>query len=552
MTNMLRPRTPFSVALVGALLLSLAACGSNQPSSSPGASAESPGPSASATAPVSPSSSMVVNMAVAPGTLDPAVACNFTDLTVIQNVYSTLTQFGTKPGPSGTTEFDPSVAEPYLAESWTLSPDKTIYTFQLRSGLHFASGNPVDAAAVKYSMERAITMASCGFAGVEDLHFDPLLVKSIDVVDATHVKFTLSQPDPQYLLMLAGPFGGIVDPSVVEANGGVVAGTVNQYMAGHAAGFGPFNLSSYEAGNQAVLEANPDFFEQPAVKKITINFITSDATLLLQARSGAADVTIGLTKQSVHSLEGNSEVRIIATPTAISEQIGLLNTAPPTDNAKFREALSYAVPYDEILTNVAFGYGKLYYGPIPPGITGYNPTLEAPRSLDLPKANQLIADSNLATPIALEMDIIAGNAQDQQIATIVQSTWKQIGVNLTIKNLSPTDYLTALEQHQMQSWIRLDGPFLIDPGFYLSYDMKCDFMQNNSAACIPEADKLVVEARKALDPSTVQPMWDEVINLWSAQSPKIPVYDDSFAAVLNKRVTSYYYSNSLDFRTWSN
>lgn len=526
------PRAAIATLLSG-ILLTLAACG---PSSNPGPS----------------TSSMVINLSVAPGTLDPAEACNFTDLTIIDNVYAGLTQFGTKPGPDGTTEFDPAVAKPYLAESWTISSDGTVYTFKLRPGLKFASGNPVDASAVKYSFDRDIKMGSCGLAALEDLHFSPLLVKSIDAIDPTTLRINLSQPDPQYLLMLAGAFAGIVDPSVVEANGGVQQGTVNQYMAGHAAGYGPYNLVTYEPGNRAVLQANPGFFQQPATKKLTLNFITSDATLLLQARSGAADVTVGLTKQSVHSLVGNSSVRIITSPTAISEQIGLLNTQAPTNNLHLREALSYDIPYDKILTNVVFGYGKAYYGPIPPGMIGYNAALEAPRTYDPAKAKQLIAQSGLTTPIPLEMDILAANATDQQIATIVQGEWKQIGVDLAIKNLSPSDYLTALESHKMQSWIRLDGPFLIDPGFYLSYDMKCKFPQNNTAMCLPQADQLVVQARSALDASTVQPLWDQIITLWNADSPKIPVYDDSFAAVLNHRVKHYYYSNALDFRTWSN
>jgi peptide/nickel transport system substrate-binding protein len=300
-----------------------------------------------------------------------------------------------------------------------------------------------------------------------------------------------------------------------------------------------------------VLVANPSFFKQPASKKVIVNFIASDPTLVLQARNGSADVTLGLSKQSAHSLASNPNLKVIANDTSTAEQIGLPNDKPPFDNPKFREALTYAVPYEQILQKVAYGYGTLYYGAFPPAMPEFRANLEKPRPFDLNKAKQLIAQSGVTTPVTVTMDIQAGNSIDEQVATIVQGIWQQLGVNVSINRLSASDYINALEQHKAQSYVRLDGPGVIEAGYFLGYDMKCGIGFNLTAMCIKKADVLLDKARRTFEKAKRQALWNQINALWIADSPKIPVYGDKYVSVLNKRVKQYFYSHETDFTTWS-
>lgn len=522
--------------LIAATCLVAAACGSSNTA-----------PSSQA----SNGSALVVNMAVGPATLDPAEECGTTDFTITNGVYSQLTQYGSKPGPDGTTQADPAHIVPYLAKSWNISSDGLVYTFHLRPGLKFPNGDPVDSQAVKFSLERSVTMNGCGGYFIYDGIYTPPLIKSIATPDPNTVVITLSRPDPNVLQDWAQPAASIVDPAVVNAHGGVVPNQVNQWMAGHVAGYGPFLLQSYEPNKRAVLVANPNFFEKSGAQKVVINFINSDPTLLLEAKSGAADVTLGLAKQSAHSLASNPNLRVIADPSPETEWLGLANNMPPFNNQKLREALSYAVPYQQILSNIAFGYGKLFFGPFPPSFPGYNAQIEKPRPYDLAKARQLLQASGVHTPIGATLVIQEGNPIDEQVATAVQGVWSQLGVNLTVQQLSPTDYINALEGHKVQAFIRLDGPGVIDPGYYLGYDMKCGISFNLTATCIPQADQLLDQARQTTDPATRQQLWDQIERLWIADTPKIPVYGDEYITVLNKRVRSYFYSDEINYRTWS-
>ena len=497
------------------------------------------------------SSAFVINMPVGPATLDPAEECGFTDITITEAVYMRLTQYGSKPGPNGTSQVDPGHIVPYFAKSWDITKGGLVYTFHLRSGVKFPSGKPVDANAVKYSFERSINMAGCGGYFIYDGIYTPPLIKKIEAVNPTTVRITLNQPDANVLQDWAQPAASIIDKSVVDQHGGVKKGKVNPWMAGHVAGVGPYTLQSYEPNKQAVLVATPGFFKQPKAKKMIVNFISSDPTLVLQARNGSADVTLGLSKQSAHSLAGNSSIKVVANDTSSAEQIGLPNDKPPFNNVKFREAMTYAVPYQQILDKVAFDYGTLYYGAYPPAMPEFRAALEKPRTLDLDKAKQLITASGVQTPVNVTMDIQAGNSIDEQVATIVQGIWTQLGVRLTINKLSPSDYINKLEQHKSQAYIRLDGPGVIEAGYFLGYDLKCGIGFNLSATCIKKADTLLAKGRKTFDKAKRQAIWNQINTLWKANSPKIPVYGDKYVSVLNKRVKHYFYSHEVDFTTWS-
>src|SRR3989442_286638 len=165
-------------------------------------------------------------------------------------------------------------------------------------------------------VQRSIITGRCGGYFIYDGIYTPPLIKSITTPNALTVVITLSTPDANVLQDWAQPASSIIDKSVVDKHGGVQKGKVNTYMAGHVTpGAGPYPLQSYEPNKSAVLVANPGFFKQPAAKKVVINFISSDPTLVLQARNGSADVTLGLTKQSAHSLASNSSLKVVANNT---------------------------------------------------------------------------------------------------------------------------------------------------------------------------------------------------------------------------------------------
>jgi peptide/nickel transport system substrate-binding protein len=138
-----------------------------------------------------------------------------------------------------------------------------------------------------------------------------------------------------------------------------------------------------------------------------------------------------------------------------------------------------------------------------------------------------------------------------QIAAIVQGTWRELGLNVRISRLSPSEYMDVTQGHKAQSYIRINGPGVIDAGYYLGYDMVCGIGFNLTEVCIEEADEALKLARQETDPVKQQALYDKITRLWNAASPKIPVYAVRVPSVLNKRVTQYHYVHETDFRFWS-
>jgi len=482
------------------------------------------------------SGTLVVNAAGAPSTLDPANISELPDC-VLLNLYSSLVTFGTKPGPSGSTVTNYAKILPALARSWKVSPDGRTYTFVLRPNLKFANGDPLDAGAVKFSFDRTLKMNISSAFNV--YNGDPGNAPVAKVLNPTTVVLRVKHADPG--LISAWAFVPVVDPKVVDAHGGVVADKPNVYMATHDAGAGPYMLSSYQPNIRLTMVANPYYYgTPPASKRVIVNFISSESTLLLQAQNSTADITYGLSKQSIQSLRSDKSVTVISAPTPDTEQVILPWKKYPFQNIKVREALAYAVPYHQLLSRVAYGIGRTFYGPIPPAMPYYNAALSKPLQTSLTRAKQLLQGSGVKLPLHIQLTIDAGNTVHQQLATVLQAEWKPLGVDLSVRQLSAAAYTNVLFGNKAQAVLRRDGPLVPDPAYYLGYDLACKLQgtENTGQICIPGVDNLLTKARKANGAARGR-LYAEVTRLWRDAYPKIFLYEDDLAIVVSKKVSHF-------------
>ncbi|MFT4043550.1 MAG: ABC transporter substrate-binding protein [Gordonia sp. (in: high G+C Gram-positive bacteria)] len=495
---------------------------------------------------------LAVDDSTAPASLDPAAVCSIEDLGLLSDAYPTLTQYAVDQRTSGTAQHvDPAKAVPALATSWSTSPDGLTWTFHLDPQARFSSGNPVTSADVKWSWERALNLGSCGASFVNGSNISK--VTSITTPDPHTVVTTLSARNPDYLLALTSVGAGIVDRKVVEQHG-TTPDEQNQWLAGNAAGGAWYQIDSYQAGTSLTLSANKYWHgDPPKTKKIKVSFINDNSSLLLRAKNGTADVTLGLAKQSVASLKNDKNLTIADNVAAAWVIVGLPNKVAPFNNAKFREALTYATPQDELLRKVAYGYGQAYYGPLSPAFPAYNATLSAPRAYDPAKAKALLAESGVTGPVTTDIYVRDGVTDEKQIATILQDSWSKIGVTLNVKQLSAAEYQKAVSAPE-KKWaiVRFDGPSVETPGWLLSYDSACGSAYNQSNYCNPEVDALLQKALATTSDTQRQAYYDEITKIWTTDSPRVIAYAQNHDAVLQSDVTSYVYAqNNTLFHLWS-
>lgn len=487
----------------------------------------------------------VIDAVQAPATLDPAYVCDITDNGYVSPLYATLLSYPRKPvpGPDGVavTAEDTSRVIGGLARAYTVSDDGLTITLTLRDGAKFASGTPIDAAAVVASLKRALGSGTCGTYFLEAAQFGN--TKSIEAPDAKTVVIRLGKPEPLVIHALTQPNLGIVDVATVEANGG------KDWLTNHTAGSGPYTLKSYKPGVGLELSANPHYYgPAPLEAEVKVNFIADSSALLLQIRAGKADVTLGAPRQALAEIEAGGKARIVSLPAPRWYLASLPNKVAPFDNVKLRQALSYATPYEALLKSVAFGHGALYFGPFPPTFAAYNADSGAARAYDLTKAKGLLAESGVTTPVPLTLIVREGATEQEKIATILQGAWKQIGIEASISKLAPTAYSDAVgAKEKTAAIIRFDGPSVTDPAWLLNYDLRCTSPYNASNYCNSEAEALLDQAAPLSDPAARQAIWDKIAPIWVADAPRIPLFQDDYTAVVSTSVKHWDFAQDGPF-----
>jgi peptide/nickel transport system substrate-binding protein len=552
------------IAALGiAAALLLAACGSSDSSSSSNASSSS---GSLSTAKSDPNATMVVNVATPVSTLDPAFTFANQEVGLDGALYSTLTQVSYVPGPiEGTMEQDLSITavEPYLAESWKYSNGNRTLTFKLRPGMKFPSGNPLDAEAVKWSLERTIKAEGGGYSVLEETDFTPPLIEKISAPDPTTVVIDYKRPAPNQLQVLSTPTAGaIYDPEIVEKNGGQKPGTPNEYLGSNSAGYGPYLLKSYQPNREIVLEANPDFFQPPKTKNVIIKFVPDNETLLLNAQSGQADVTLGLSGQAAKSLEGNGCCTVAAFKSRQAQTLNFpINQNPPFKsdtmpffkNKKFRQALSWAFPYEAVLEKIGYGYGELYNGEWMPAFSWYDPEVGAPRETDIEKAKELLEESGVETPVNFTIWVSQGAIVEKEIATAAAGAWEELGVNAKVQTTSSANFLEIVYETHTGASVFLDGPQVVAPDYYWAYDLQCppnnEF--NDTDVCVKKSDAAMKKVPFTTEEPQLQELLNEADEGWIEEAPRIWVYNQQVVAVLGKDITGYYSSDLPEVRWWS-
>lgn len=273
-----RPVRPLVVATLGVLALgSVAACTADPDAPAPtgGTTPRSTPAAASTTTATRP---LVVDAVFDHTTLDPTQQFNRTGAMVSHALYATLTSLDPD---------DPTKVEPGLAD-YTLSPEGRWLTFRLRKGLVFSDGTPITSDDVLFTIERAK-----GLGGPVSS-----LLGTVSTVRVDARTFTLSSPSANFALpaILANPAFGILNSTVVKANGGTIGpgDTATGYLTTHSAGSGPYVLDSVRGSAEVRLAPNPHWAgTRPKFPELVVRNTTPQQQLA-DVQSGDADVALDL------------------------------------------------------------------------------------------------------------------------------------------------------------------------------------------------------------------------------------------------------------------
>ena len=369
---------------------------------------------------------LVVAASVDALSLDPAVAYEFVSANLDLDLYETLVRYEND---------DYTHPRPGLAESWTVSPDGLCWVFRLRKDARFASGAPVDAAAVKFSLDRTLEMKMAP----SELLADTLSPDRIRVVDAHTVEMRLKHASSYFLCTLFNPAAAVVDPSVVSQHPA-------EWMMDHSAGSGPFVLERWERDVSIVLTRNEHYWgPKPRVRRVILKDVKEPGTQAMMLQRGDIDMAYDLTPLQIAEVRAaSSRVRVVEGPFLRVFYVGMNVHRKPFDDPRVREAVRCAIDYDGLVKHMARGHALALQGPIIRGLLGYTPNLGVARH-DPERARRLLAEAGLADGFDTTLYGSTGptpfGPSRDEICAKLQSDLAAVGVRAQVKMLSSTAYL---------------------------------------------------------------------------------------------------------------
>ncbi len=371
-------------------------------------------------------------------TLDPASQTTTTVINMIDYMYEPLVdaEYVDRPGE----------IKPRLATRWQISRDGLTYTFTLRSGVTFHDGTPMNAAAVKFSLERLLDPR----LRVPNRHLVSA-VKSVEVVNDLTVRITLSQPSPIFLPNIGGALGAIISPTAVQRAGDRFA------VAPAGAGTGPYMFKEWRRGDSILLERNPRYWgtRQP-FEEVLFRVVPDAGTRLTQLLAGDVHMSMLPPAPDVRNLRRNDRVRVVEAATDRTVFLVLNTQWGPFKDVRVRQAMNYAINKKAILASVLFDLGTVAVSPCPPMMFGGAPQAQDGWPYNPIRAKQLLAEAGYADGFEVNLFSPTGRyIQDFQFAQAIAAQLRNVGVRANVSTMDWPSYvgmiLTPPDRTRVQS-----------------------------------------------------------------------------------------------------
>jgi peptide/nickel transport system substrate-binding protein len=415
--------------------------------------------------------------------------------------------------------------EGYLAKSYSVSPDGLTYTFNLNHGVKSAAGNELTSADVLWSYQRKFnTPTAITPALSKPAITDP--TKQIKATGKYTVTFTIANKSSGFTLLalLSDVTGQIYDSTLLKKHVTTKDPWAVTWSAQHPNyGFGPYTVQSYKAGVQTVLVANKNFvLGEPKIHKIISRVIADPGQRANAVKSGQAQIAENLEQSDLHDLSSQSSVFVptVDYPNQLVSFAMVTNKAP-FNNVLVRQALSYAIPYNDIVKNVFYGRAVTKNASVFRADTpGYSAAGNTVYDYDIAKAKSLLKQAGLSS-VSFTLTVSAANPSTQNTATQIQTSAKAAGFNVNIKTLPATAFQQGELSHTYQSSMTVDYAVTLSPPYELGLYTTPNDANNRADWTSPAFEAALNKGIAAGDPlsAAAGKYWEQAMAIYTSQVP---------------------------------
>lgn len=426
-----------------------------------------------------------------------------------------------------------------LAESWDISDDGLVITFHLRKGVKWHDGKPFTAKDVLYTYQVTVDPKTpTAYAG------DFLKVKKAEVLDDYTFRVTYDKPFAPSLISWSS---AVLPRHLLEGQN-----ITKSSLARHPVGTGPYLFKEWLAGQKIVLVSNADYFEgRPYVDGHVTRIIPDMATMFLELRARNIDM-MGLTPlQYTRQTENNlfrqsfDKYRYLA---FAYTYLGYNLKHPFFADKRVRQAISYAINKEEIISGVLLGLGKPATGPYKPGTWAYNENVKT-YSYNPQKARELLRAAGWTKtnndgflekdgrPFTFELITNQGNETRQKCAEIIQRQLKEVGIDVKIRILEWAAFINDFISKRRFEAVILGWTIPLDPDAYDVWHSsktapeELNFISYKN----PEVDALLEKARSTFEQKLRKKYYDRFQEILVEDQPYTFLYVPDELVIISKR-----------------
>ena len=450
--------------------------------------------------------------------LDPVTCVGNTNIWIFNLVVDSLVK----------TSDDGKSIEPNLAESWTVSDDNLTYTFKLVPGVKFSDGTPVTAADWEWSLNRAIETTDGHW------YFAAKNIEKVEAPDDTTVIITLKEASAATMANLSMFSMSVQSKAYFEKVG--AAEYENAPM-----GTGPYFIKEWVKGESITLEANPYYRHEgyPKTKEIVFKVVSDDNARAMQLQAGEIDIATYMAFSSLKQMESDSNVKTMALPSTVTRFMALNTAVEGLNNEKVRKAINLATDNKAITAMVLYGYGEAALSFLQNTSAYLNTDIPAPAQ-DIEAAKQLMAEAGYADGLTIDMLYHAGNAFEEQIATILKEQWAQIGVNVELRPEEQGTYLDVFYGMQFDTVIDYWSDDTPDPLQFIQsicvFDLYFGFDTNYQN---PRLEELNALAAVEMDDAKRHEYYDEVQQIIHDAAIFVPLCSEPYGVAVRSNVEGF-------------
>lgn len=349
-------------------------------------------------------------------------------------------------------------------DKWEGSPDFKTWTFHIRPGIKSWAGNEMTSADIVWTWQRAFEMKAVRFFFAKAMFLDK--PDDVTVIDKYTVRFNLSKPSPVILkLMAMSYYGGPFDATEARQHATAADPWAKDWLKNNDAGFGPYHIVKNIPGQQMELTRNENYQPKPPIKRILIRIVPDPATRMALLERGAVDYAMRLPERDLQALAKNPAIEIVRARANFIPYIGPVQTNEIMAKTKVRQAMAYAVPYEEIHQKVYFGQGELIKSITPAIFPNYTDKFWVYKH-DPEKAKALLADAGYPGGFDLKLSFDNSISEMAETAVLVKAEFDKVGIRTTLDPLPAAVYSERKVRRQLMCQVdNFQWPWIADTGY---------------------------------------------------------------------------------------